>query len=190
MGLISNMSKDNKLAQVSYSFSCVFNDNELHLFKNPRYIKQRFCTGDYTCTYIAIMYHEHDRDDDNNLRTPHYHVVLDMLNKFRVETMLNYIVKLFNCNANQISIEKCNDLGAQTRYLIHFDNPEKYRYDVFDICTNNQESVDYYLSYFVIHDERDLIKLCDTFHSRKEIYKRIGNAQYKKYAFIIRDLVY
>ena len=179
-----------KLNQVSHSFSLVLNDNELHLFKDARYIRNKFMTGDYSCSYFACIYHDKDIDDDGNLKTPHFHVVLDMLNRMRVGTMISYVSDLFHCNENQISCEKCNDIGAQTRYLVHLDDCDKYPYSELDIVTSSPNAVKEFLLYFQIRSDMDLLNLIDRYPSRKEIFKRIGAKQYKKYSFIIRDLIY
>ena len=183
------MNTKDKKNQVSSDFSLVLNDSAADVFKSARHIVKALSCGDYTCRFIACIKHEFDRNDALDLKTPHYHLVLGFQDRYRLGTILNYIVDLFHCNENQVSIEKCTDIGAQARYLVHMDHPDKYQYKITDVVTNNEDSFNYYLAHFRVLDERDLVNLVERYPSKKELFLRLGFAQYTRYARIINDLL-
>lgn len=178
-----------KLSQRSNKFSLVLNDNELQLFKNSDNIVQKlYDSEDLDVIYVACIKHDSDLDEQNHIKTLHYHVVMEMDKVCRIETMLNYLSELFHCNVNQISIEKCTSLAMQTRYLLHLDEFRKTRYYESDIVTNNQDLVNKYINMVKIRDIDDLIARVKEYHyDLEECMSHISS--YDKWRKYINDLI-
>lgn len=73
----------------------------------------------------------HDKDvfeDTGELKKPHWHVILifTSLKSFKQ-------VKEITDKLNTVEPKKIADLEMMIRYLIHFDDPEKYQYSKKDI---------------------------------------------------------
>lgn len=78
----------------------------------------------------------HDKDtlDDGTggLKKPHYHLVLHYTS-LKSQRQVKEDLKLLGA----VGAERIRALGAYVRYLIHFDTPEKYQYDIQDLRTFN-----------------------------------------------------
>lgn len=184
-----NMSVKSKLHERSNCYSLVLNDNELNLLKNSNYILRKILTID-PLMYCAVIMHDKDYDEDiKQFKTIHYHVVMQLNGYCRVATLLNKLTSMFCINYNQISIEKCNSVCMQTRYLIHLDDFDKYQYSKYDIQTNNQKLCYKYIDEIKRVDSiDDLIRLCKTHHNLFDLMSAIGMDNYKKYRLIINDI--
>lgn len=181
---------EKKAKQVGFAFSLVLNDNELQIIKNSRRLFNRIISDKtYPIRFLAIAFHDEDVNEYGDKKTPHYHVVVDFENKVRLITCFNWIVKLVNLNENQVSIEKCADVGSQTRYLVHMDDADKYQYMNDIVITNNVKQLELYFSHFIVHDEQDLIDIIDRYPSKKRLFIVLGKKQYKEYRWIIHDLL-
>lgn len=186
------MSKVEKLNQRSETFCIVLNDSGADVFHNSRYIrdKLKYCE-ELEVIFVAVIKHDRDLDDDTKqLKTLHYHVVLQLDKMCRIGTMINKLVDLFSCNANQITIDKCNSLVMQVRYLIHLDDIDKYHYPLFDIETNDEEFVAKCFTYRkTIQSIDELITLVNQYgRNLLELMKVIGYENYKKYRVVINDI--
>lgn len=180
-----------KLNQRSTKFSLVLNDSGADVFKNSRHIVNTIsCCGVLSIHFIACIKHDKDLDEDTqHVKTQHYHVVLSLYNSTRINTLINLIVDLFNCNANQISIEKCTSLEMATRYLIHLDDFDKQEYNKNDIVTNDNNKLKECLEYVdKIKDIKDLITIVKQFPKLTDLMVHIGYDNYKKYRLVIRDI--
>lgn len=185
-------SKERFLNQRSNKFTIVLNDNELHLFKNSRFIVRQFTTEeDLCCIFIACILHDKDVDHEtNHVKTPHYHVVVYFDRNYRIGSIINLIVNMFHCNENQISIDKCTSIEMQTRYLIHLDEYEndKHHYLQSDVVTNREDILDNYLTLVKIGDLKDCIKVVRQYHyDLEEIMAHISN--YDTFRKYINDLI-
>ena len=180
-----------KLNQRSTKFSLVLNDSGAELFKNSRYIVTTIrCCGLLSIHFIACIKHDKDVDEETqHIKTQHYHLVLSLYNSTRLSTLVNLLVDLFHCNANQISIEKCTSLEMATRYLIHLDDFEKQPYNKEDIVTNDFVKLKECLEYVdKIKDIKDLITVVKQFPKLTELMVHIGYDNYKKYRLVIQDI--
>lgn len=180
---------EDKLNQRSDKFSIVLNDNELELFKNTRNVVSKFMLqDDITIVYIACIMHDRDKDELGNLKTKHYHVVIQLNSVCRIGTMLNRISDIFKCNTNQISIEKCSSLCMQSRYLLHLDDFDKERYDLHDVITNDTDVLNRYYNMVFVRDLYDLLAVVKRYHyDLEQIMVSIGN--YDKWRKYINDLI-
>ena len=164
--------REHFLAQRSDKFTIVLNDNELKLFKSADDIVLQFNTSEtITPIYIACIKHDRDKTDDGTkFKTIHYHVVVQFNKIARIGTILNYICDMFKCNPNQVSIDKCNSICMQSRYLIHADDFDKARYYESEVSVPKScEAVfNRYLSLVIVRDYHDLINVVKTYHYNLE----------------------
>jgi len=176
--------------QRSDKYSLVFNDNELHLFKSATHIvKQFLLCNDLTIVYIACIMHDRDFDDETHqLKTKHFHIVLQLGQICRVGTILNRICDMFHCNENQISIEKCNSLCMQSRYLMHLDDFDKTEYFLSEVVTNDDNVLKRYYSLVIVRDLHDLISVVKRFNYDLETIME-NVAHYDKWRKYINDLI-
>lgn len=178
-------------AQRGCAFSLVLNDtNDGLILKSAKYIFKVIGCAELPFTFLAVMKHDKDVSDDGHLKTLHYHVVIVLSRSCRIGTFINVLLKEFTgLNENQISIEKCNSVSMQVRYLIHLDDFDKWQYDEKDIVSSNEGQVSYYLhEVHKIVDINDLISVVKEYKSLAEIMRVLGIDNYKKYRMIIKDL--
>lgn len=189
--MANSINKDEKfLNQRSDKFTIVFNDNELHLFKSARNIIKEVCCIDNLCViYASAIYHDQDKaEDGKHLKTPHYHLVIHVDRNYRIGTMINILSDNFHCNANQITIDKCNSLEAQSRYLLHLDDYDKHQYDRSDIASNKYDTLYHYLDLKRVADLKDLLEVVKHYnYNLEDIMVNIGN--YDKWRKYINDLI-
>lgn len=180
-----------KLKQRGNKFSLVLNDSGADLFKNSHHIVYTLTTQtDVVIIYCACILHDRDTDEFNNVKTKHYHLVVHIGAQTSVSSFLKFIVDLFHCNENQVSIEKCSSLEMQTRYLMHMDDIDKEPYSVEEIQTNNLEFVKKCTAYIkYISGIDDLIEICKEYKNNLlKLMSVIGYDNYKKYRVVIADI--
>ena len=178
------------LNQRSDKFTIVLNDNELNNLKSAKHILQSFkLSENIGLVYIAVIKHDRDKCDDGlNLKTLHYHVVLHLNKICRISTLLNYIMDTFHLNENQVSMDKCNSLCMQSRYLIHLDDFDKEQYYASEVECNDIDVFNRYLSLVIVRDIHDLIGVVKHYHyDLEEIMLNISN--YDKWRKYINDLI-
>ena len=185
-------SEEKKLNMRSDKFTIVLNDNELKLFKNAQHILTEFCTHDaITPVYIAVILHDRDKvEGQQAFKTQHYHVVVQFDKVCRIGTMINYISDMFHCNANQISIDKCNSICMQSRYLIHADDFDKAEYFPSEVHTKAEcrDAFERYLALVIVRDYHDLIGVVKKYnYNLEECMQNI--AHYDKWRRPILDLI-
>lgn len=179
-----------KLNQRSDKFTIVLNDNEVNLFKDSETIVNKLITDvDVGVSYIACIKHDRDIDEEQQqVKTIHFHVVLELDSICRVGTVLKWLCNKFYCNENQVSIDKCNSLAMQSRYLLHLDDIDKARYYETEVSTNNIFRFKDYLTLVKIKDMKDLIAKVKEYHYDIEIImSKIVN--YDKYRKYINDII-
>lgn len=177
-------------AQRSDKFTLVLNDNELNLLKSANYILEKIQNSDIPYIFIATIKHDRDKreDDQNSLKTTHYHMVIQYEGNYRIGTVINWLSDLFHINENQISIDKCTSIEMQTRYLLHLDDPDKEPYDIWDIATNDKVVLNRYLQLTIIKDLNALITFVrEENYNLETIMSKIAN--YDKYRKYINDLI-
>lgn len=164
------MSKEKDLErfynQRSDKFTIVLNDNELQLFKSARNIYVTLMTSEnLSPVFLACI--QHDRDYDEELmqyKTRHYHVVVQLGSICRIKTVINCLCNLFHCNENQISIDKCNSIVMQTRYLCHLDDFDKAQYFQNEVECNDKDVLNRYFNLVIVRDLHDLIAVVKRYH--------------------------
>lgn len=178
--------------QRSDKFSLVLNDNieGLPLLKSSRNIYEKLMFDDNKqILFIAVIKHDQDIDEVTKLKkTIHYHLVLVFNGIYRVGTIMNWLIEKFHLNENQISIQKCNSIAMQSRYLIHLDDFDKTRYNLWDIETNDHSLLERYFKLTFIKDIHELITSVRAYnYNLEEIMDNIAN--YDKYRKYVIDLI-
>lgn len=182
--------KQRFLNQRSDKFTIVFNDSGANLFKSVRFIKQKLMTSAKDIIYLAVIKHDKDYDYDlQQLKTIHYHLIIQFSGNYRIGTIINYLIDEFHCNENQITIDKCTSLIMQTRYLVHLDDFDKFQYKITDIETNNFDFVNKAMKYIKnVNTIDDLIIICKEYTNLYDLMCVLGYENYKKYRLIITDI--
>lgn len=178
-----------KLKQRDSVFHIILNDNGANVFQSKRHVYHVLMTQEqFTIVYLGINYHDKDLNEYGDLETPHYHLALQIDKYAWFQTIINWFCELFKCNANQVTISK-TDLVMRVRYLIHFDDVDKYSYERSDIVTNNEDFTNKcfkYIPKIVCID--DLISIVKAYPNLLELMSVIGYNNYKKYRSVIRDI--
>lgn len=181
-----------KLNQRTNQFTIVLNDTGANtLVSSHEIVRKICCQDDVIIIYCACIKHDRDVDEETgNLKTTHYHVVVQTESNCRLGTFLKFLTDLFKINDNQVSIDKCISLVMQTRYLIHLDDFDKHQYKCDEISSNNDEFVKKAMSYIKsITCIDDLIAICTEYkHSLLKLMSVIGYDNYKKYRVVISDI--
>lgn len=77
--------------------------------------------------YYAYILHNKDTDNKNNFKKEHYHIIIKLDNA----TTIDALSKKLGLPSN--FIENIRNERAYIRYLIHFDDADKYQYSLEDI---------------------------------------------------------
>lgn len=99
----------------------------------------------------SFILHDKDLKNDEDLIRPHYHINLIFDNQGYEEfTILHKFASYLLINVNCIGVKATNSnkMYEYVRYLIHYDNLEKYQYKIDDILTNNKYNVNRCLNGF------------------------------------------
>lgn len=92
---------------------------------------QEVIEGWHTEAYVSPL-HDKDINGDNEEKKPHRHIVL----VFRGNKSVAQVQEMSNELSGVKIIDKKNlvaDKRIMVRYLVHYDNPEKFQYDIEDI---------------------------------------------------------
>lgn len=117
-------------------------------------------------TEFAWIKHDKDLYDNDDLehipgetKKTHYHCYC----KLRAKKTQNGIFNIINSlNSTQLSlISKVNNTSGVIRYLIHFDNPEKFQYSLEEVNTNMNLQVFFELETSDDNFVMEVLKLCE-----------------------------
>lgn len=175
--------------QRSDKFSLVLNESEVPLLKNAKNIVSKLEENIWTLNFVACIKHDKDiNEETQQLKTIHYHLVVDFNGNYRVGTIINWLTDIFHINENQISIQKCTSLEMQTRYLCHVDDFDKYQYDPQDIVSSDLGKVRKWYEKIFIKDLEDCVQAVKRRHYDLEtIMTEVAN--YDKWRKYINDLI-
>lgn len=81
----------------------------------------------HNCENYIYILHDRDIKDDGEIKKEHYHVILHFPNARTIKTLS----KKLNVEENNFYIIK--SFTGQLRYLIHYDDDEKTRYDIDEV---------------------------------------------------------
>lgn len=141
---------------------------------------------------FAYILHDKDTKDDGELKKAHYHFRIFGENQKTISAW----AKTFQVEEYQI--ETLDNKKRAIRYLVHFDSPSKYAYNIEDIVTNIQDintyfddsKQDEYLQLKEICRYIDNIKgYCYFFDVKNFVLNNNYWSSYRRYYSIIRDLI-
>lgn len=113
--------------------------------------------------YQKYAYIKHDNDilDTGELKKEHYHIIISF-NNYRWR---NAIAEELNITPNYL--EKIRNLENSLKYLIHFNNSDKYQYDVEDVQGTLKQKLIGYLNTTDKSESDKVIELLDFLESQK-----------------------
>lgn len=104
---------------------------------------------EYLLIDVDKYYHIiHDKDvlDNGELKTPHIHLLVELLTRQRKSTIINRLSKYSNIPSNCVSVDECRNISKSAQYLIHMNDKDKYQYEKSLIETNDEERLKYLLT--------------------------------------------
>lgn len=149
-----------------------------------------FYLGTECDKYYSII-HDKDTLDNGELKTPHIHLLVELVSRQRKSTILNKMSKCVNIPLECISVDECRNISKAAQYLLHLNNQNKYQYNKEDISTNDEER----LKYLLMSDEKtdlttdELFDIVDNARNVRELIKKIGIKCYMQYGRVI-DLLW
>ena len=93
---------------------------------NPTHINALDYIKRYYPHYIGIL-HDKDTKEDNTLKKAHWHVLLYFPNQKMISTIKKEL------GINDSDFYEIKSLSGQLRYLIHYDDEDKYQYSKDDV---------------------------------------------------------
>lgn len=106
----------------------------------------------YSCAYIT---HDMDLLEDGTLKKVHTHIVI----KFNNYRWRNAIAEELGITPNYL--EKCRNLENALKYLIHFNNEEKYQYDIENVHGTLKNKLNMYLNNTDKTESEKVLELID-----------------------------
>ena len=77
--------------------------------------------------------HDKDLDDEGNVKKPHYHFVIQLKNACTLSSMAKRL------EVNENMLEYVKNVNSSLKYLIHYNDDNKYNYDAKDIQSNSEK---------------------------------------------------
>lgn len=90
------------------------------------------------CGEYAYILHDKDKDDNGELKKPHYHLRIFGVNQKSITAWADFL------NVKENEIQVLENKRRAIRYLIHLDSPNKYQYNSLDIVSNIYGIDDYF----------------------------------------------
>lgn len=129
----------------------------------------------------------HDRDKTEYI---HYHIVIVLKVKCKKSTLMELFKTFFSLETlDSIEFERCTSVVSSLRYLIHYDDLDKFQYTPLDIVTNNDYRFHSALLYTEDLDIDFLVTIVKKYRSACGVMRVIGLEKYKKYRNVIKDLL-
>lgn len=101
--------------------------------------------------YYAYILHNKDKDNKGQFKKPHYHIIIRLDNA----TTIDALSRKLGVPSNYI--QNIKNERSYIRYLIHFDDAEKYQYQLEDICCSRYYQRKIMKSFEDIETEEDII---------------------------------
>lgn len=97
---------------------------------------------DTRIAWVESPLHDKDVNPDGTIKKPHWHIVL----MFGSNKSYSQIKEIDDMLHGAEEPQKVHNLKGAIRYLIHFDNPEKYQYNREDIKCHGGADIDQYFA--------------------------------------------
>lgn len=89
--------------------------------------------------WVESPLHDKDVDSDGEIKKAHWHILLSAEGPITYSAV-SKIIEPLNCPVHR----KVGSSKGLVRYMVHYDNPEKYQYSKSDIVGHNGADVDSY----------------------------------------------
>lgn len=120
-----------------------------------------------TNNYNKYAFIKHDKDilDNGELKKEHYHVVIQFTNyRWR-----NAIANELNITPNYL--EKIRNLEKSMQYLIHFNDSDKYQYDIEEVQGPLKQKLIAYINTTDKSESEKVLELIDYIENNKRFIK-------------------
>lgn len=138
--------------------------------------------------YYAFILHDCDVNDEGEVKTPHYHVVLKCNTRYAKDTVITDFAKSLKLNRVCVKCKAYHDIYGAVQYLIHQNDTDKYQYKQTDIISSSTAETVVYLIGQIEIDINKLIDICIGAKSLTEVYSTIGLKNSKLYHWIVKDI--
>lgn len=101
--------------------------------------------------YYAYILHNKDKDNKGAFKKPHYHIIIRLDNASTIKALS----KKIGIKENYIQVIK--NERSYIRYLIHFDDADKYQYDLEQICCSRYYQRKIMKAFEDVETEEDII---------------------------------
>lgn len=138
--------------------------------------------------YYAFILHDRDVNDEGEIKTPHYHLVLKCNTRYAKETVITDFAKSLKLNRVCVKCKAYHDIYGAVQYLIHQNDTDKYQYPQTDIVSSSIADTEVYLIGQFDIDINKLIDICIGAKTLTEVYSTIGLKNSKLYHWIVKDI--
>lgn len=132
----------------------------------------------YSCKWYYIK-HDKDYKKDGVIVKPHYHLLVKLENAICIDNIIKSLVNergTYDAIKNDFSIVK--SFKGCVRYLIHYDEKDKYHYDLSDIVCNDKNVSNYFNDNTIVDNFQlitNIIKDNDIKSMRQLVYYCVNN---------------
>lgn len=163
---------------------------------NDRYIskadlKRWLLENETAVIYWSLVEHDKDNNEQGELIRAHYHMVIVLRTPKASKTVTNDLAKFLLINKNCISCKVVTYFVKCVQYLIHYNDKDKYQYDIKDIETNDINDLLSTILESTSQYEFDfnyLFKLVRESKSLEVVYRTLGVKLVRTYRSVIMDL--
>ena len=138
--------------------------------------------------YYAFILHDRDVNDEGEIKTPHYHIVLKCNSRYAKESIITDFAKNLKINRVCVKVKAYHDICGAVQYLVHQNDKDKFQYDRSEIVSSNIADTEVYLIGQIEIGVNNLIDICISCKTLTEVYSVIGLKNAKLYHWVIKDL--
>lgn len=171
----------------SLSYNLILYPNEDNSHYNAL---EKIKNSDYDYAYIV---HNQDRNKKNELKKEHTHVTI----RFRNSRYKNAVALELGITPNYM--QKCNSLENSLKYLIHFNDPEKYQYSIDEVYGTLKQKLIQILDNIDIPESEKLLSIMNYINSYRayltltDLLRYLCTTPllpvYKKYSYSIKTVL-
>lgn len=107
--------------------------------------------------YYAYIIHDKDKKESGEIKKDHYHVIIKLDNASTIQALANKL------GIPENHIQHIKNERAYIRYLIHYDNADKYLYSIEDIKCSRLYQRKVKKSFEDLETEEDIISNINNF---------------------------
>lgn len=149
---------------------------------------KQFCKT-YCKEFYSIVHDKYIPETEGE-ETWHFHFVIKTVDRKRVKTVINDLAKALEINENLVTVSNVKNWCKACRYLLHLDNPEKYRYRLEAVTTSDLDKYEAYINYVDngALTVAKLINYCEGSDSLIEVFLKMGLTNARNYRGLTVDI--